>query len=107
MELDKFVKPEKGQFEKPPANQKDGAMGEPWDWPKNAEELESHIKQRESKAHQIGVFLSEMAEQLAKGVTILSRSIQKSGIMPHLIFLWCVGWGIIGFFFSLLMLFSR
>lgn len=65
-----------------------------------------NIEQAENKASHIGGVVRSFMEELGKGVEDLGASIQKSGVLPHLIAFWCMAWGVIGFFISLIWIFG-
>lgn len=62
--------------------------------------------QKENKALHIGVVVRSFMEELGNGTEALGTSIQKSGLLPHLIFVWCLVWGFIGFLYTLARMFG-
>lgn len=58
------------------------------------------------KALHIGGVVRIFMEDLGKGVEALGASVKKSGLLPHLIIMWCMIWGVIGFFISLIWIFG-
>ncbi|MFY0654996.1 MAG: hypothetical protein JXQ96_23395 [Cyclobacteriaceae bacterium] len=62
--------------------------------------------QKENKVLHIGVVVRSFMEELGKGIEVLGSSIQKSGLLPHLIFVWCLVWGFIGLLYTLVRVFG-
>lgn len=62
--------------------------------------------QKGNKALHIGVVVRSFMEELGKSTEALGASIQKSGLLPHLIFVWCLVWGFIGFLYMLVRVFD-
>lgn len=59
--------------------------------------------ENQDKALHIGGVVRSFMEELGKGAEALGSSIQKSGLLPHLIAFWCMIWGVLGLFISLFL----
>ena len=64
-----------------------------------------HNLEDKGKALHIAVVVRSFMEELGKGTEYLGASIQKSGLFPHLMFLWCMVWGVLGLFISIIWIF--
>lgn len=62
--------------------------------------------QTENKALRIASVVRSFMEEIGKGTEALGASIQKSGLLPHLIFLWCLAWGFIGLLYTIARVFG-
>lgn len=62
--------------------------------------------ENKNKALHIGVVVRSFMQELAKGVESLGASIQKIGLLPHLIAFWCMIWGVLGLFISIIWVFG-
>lgn len=71
---------------------------------KNMSKKQTYLNQ--DKASLISGVLRSFMEELGKGVEALGSSIQKSGLLPHLIFIWCLAWGFIGLLYTIVHIFG-
>lgn len=62
--------------------------------------------ENKDKVLHIGVVVRSFMEELGKGTEALGASIQKSGLLPHLIFVWCLVWGFVGLLYTLARVFG-
>lgn len=62
--------------------------------------------ENKGKALRIASVVRSFMEEIGKGTEALGASIQKSGLFPHLMFVWCLVWGFIGLFYTLVRVFG-